>query len=121
MRKHFPKSDRLLEGKRIIETCCGITAFEFVKSAFPVLERLLSRIPLAQLAEYLRYDRSSGVIYIRCRRLPEVTRKPLFQELNAQCAQVSLHGSHDIACPADWLVGILSEYYGQTVPLPLEI
>src|SRR5258708_35008764 len=82
------------------------------------LQSVLSRIPLPKLSEHLRYHLSTGILYIRCRRLPEVTRKPLYLELAAQCPQVKLHGSHDIACPVDWLVGILSHYYGQTVPLP---
>jgi len=58
------------------------------------------------------------VLYIRCRDLADVTRKPLFEELAAQCPQVKLHGSHDISCPADWLLQVLSDHYGQPVVLP---
>ena len=95
-----------------------ITAFELVEPAFPRLQTVLSRIPLAQLPEYLHYDQRSGVISIRCRRLAAVKRQPLFQELVAECPQVKLHGSHYIRCPADWFLGVLSDSYGRPVVLP---
>jgi hypothetical protein len=114
-----PAIDALaLEGKRIIEASCGIANFELAEPTLPLLQKIFSRLPLAQAHEYLRYDQSLGVLYIRCRHLPDVTRKPLFEELAAQCPQVKLHGSHDISSPADWLLRVLSEHYGQPIVLP---
>jgi hypothetical protein len=83
-----------------------------------LLQKIFSRLPLARAHQYLRYDQSLGVLYIRCRNLPDVTRKPLFEELAAQCPQVKLYGSHDISSPADWLLRVLSEHYGQPIVLP---
>ena len=45
-----PAIDALaLEGKRIIEVSCGIAAFELVEPALPLLQTVLSRIPLTQI------------------------------------------------------------------------
>jgi hypothetical protein len=84
----------------------------------PLLQALLSQIPPTQAQEHFRYDMRAGVLYIRCRLLREVTRKPLYEELLAKNPSVRLHGDHYIACPAAWFLDLLAKFYGRTITLP---
>jgi len=42
----------------------------------------------------------AGLVVISCRKLRQVTRKPLYAELIAKNQAVRLRGSHYIGCPA---------------------
>ena len=103
--------DLAKEGKRIIQTIAAVEQFEFVGPEMPLLESLLSELPAANASKYFRRDQK-GVIYIRCRNLPRVQRKALYQELFSKNQQVRLHGDHYIACPEDWFSKILEKLYG---------
>ena len=107
-----------LEGKSIIEASCGFEKFDLMEPDMPLLQRLLSQIPPTQAPEHFRYDMRAGVLYIRCRLLREVTRKPLCEELLAKNPSVRLHGDHYIACPAAWFLDLLAKFYGRTITLP---
>ena len=78
---------------------------------------LLSKIAPDRAKEYFCYDLKTGLVYIRCRKLPEVARKPLFDELVAKNPNVEMHGSHDIVCPASWLIDFLAKFYGGPIAL----
>jgi hypothetical protein len=71
----------VLEGKSIIEASCGLEKFDLMEPDMPLLQVLLSQIPPTQAQEHFRYDMRAGVIYVRCRLLREVTRKPLYDAL----------------------------------------
>src|SRR6266478_1383646 len=73
---------------------------------------LLSKIVPEQAKEYFCYDLKAGLVYIRCRKLPGMGRKPLYDELVGKNPNVEMHGSHDIACPAFWFIDFLAKFYG---------
>lgn len=106
-----------LEGKRVIEARCGIDKFDLFEPEMPLLQAVLSQIPSDQANEHFRYDLSTGTVYIRCRTLKDVTRKPLYDELVAKNPAVETHSDHYIACPAAWFVDLLSKFYGKHITL----
>jgi hypothetical protein len=108
--------DLAKEGRRIIQTIAAVEQFELVGPEMPMLESLLSEASAAQASKYFRADQK-GVIYIRCRNLPRVQRKALYQELFSKNQQVRLHGDHYLACPAEWFSKILEKLYGGPVDL----
>jgi len=107
-----------LEGKRAIEASGGLENFEILESDMPLLHALLARIPPAQAQEYFQYDRPAEVVRIRCQLLPEVTRKPLYQELLSKNPAVKLPDDDYITCPADWILDLLKKFYGRPIVLP---
>src|ERR1019366_6548247 len=108
-----------LEGQRVVESLSPMEGFDFGERELPLLEQVLSRIQPEDARQCFRHDPQGGLVFIRCRRLleltPEVTRKPLYAELAARNPEVKLQGSHDIACPADWFLEVLAKFYGRAV------
>jgi hypothetical protein len=109
--------DLALEGKRIIEARCGIENFDLFEPELPLMQAILSRITGDKVNEFFRYDLSMATVFIRSRRIPDVKRKPLFDELVAKNPEVKLHNEHYIACPADWFMDLLAKFYGRRIVL----
>jgi len=112
-----PLNELAFEGKRVIETCGGIERFDLLERELPLLEKVLSRIPPETAPQYFRYDRDAGLVVISCRKLRQVTRKPLYAELIAKNQAVRLRGSHYIGCPADWFLDLVGKFYGHSISL----
>ncbi len=112
-----PLNELAFEGKRVIETCDGIERFDLLERELPLLEKVLSQIPPETAQQYFRYDRDAGLVVISCRKLRQVTRKPLYAELIAKNQAVRLRGSHYIGCPADWFLDLVGKFYGHSISL----
>lgn len=110
-----------LEGKRIIESSSGMKPFELAGRELHLLEQVLARIPPEDASQYFHCESHSGLVLIRCRRLPQltpaVTRHPLYAQLRAQNPEVKLRGKHYISCPAAWFLDLLAKFYGGSVVL----
>jgi hypothetical protein len=100
------------EGKRIIESRCGLPNYDLLESEMPLLDRVLTQIDPDKIHRYLRADPSHGLLYLRCRKLRGVTRQRLYQELLGKNPEVRLHDDHYIACPHEWFTDLLEKFYG---------
>jgi hypothetical protein len=107
-----PIEELAREGKAIIEARCGIQNYDLLKSEMPLLHRVFTQIAPDMVHQYLRRDSNRGLIYLRCRKLRGVTRKPLYDELVGRNPQVLLDGDHYIACPQQWFTDLLTKFYG---------
>ena len=112
-----------LEGRRIIESSGGMKPFDLAGRELHLLEQVLARIPPEHAPQYFRCESYSGLVLIRCRRLPQltpaVTRQPLYAQLRAQNPEVKLRGKHYISCPAEWFLGLLAKFYAGPIVLSL--
>jgi len=112
-----PMNELAFEGKRAIEASGGIERFDLLERELPLLEKVLSQIAPETAPQYFRYDRDAGLVFISCRKLPQVTRKPLYAELIAKNQNVKLRGSHYLSCPGDWFLDVLGKFYGHSIHL----
>ena len=106
-----------LEGKRVIEASAGMGPFDLLEQELPLLKRFLSGVVPDKANQFFRYDHSASLVFIRCRMLRNLTRKPLYQELVAKNADVKLRGRHYITCPSDWFLDVLARAFGRPAVL----
>ncbi|MCX6926325.1 MAG: hypothetical protein NT154_24430 [Verrucomicrobia bacterium] len=115
--QHLPLEELAREGQWIIEAKCALKHVVSLNLEMLRLATVLSNLSPVQLRERCHYDRTAGVVRIRCGSLLGVTRIPLFEELVANNPQVKLEGDHYLSCPAEWFLQLLTNFYGRAVTL----
>lgn len=105
------------EGREIIKTALNLADLSIFEPDLPTFEGMLHRVAYDKVHEYFRYDMQAQKVYIRMRNFPQVSRKQVVAELQTKNQDVRMHGMHYVECPAEFLMGIFTSFYGRPVKL----